>query len=73
MVIGTLVLLSDLFVVAFNSNEIKSRLFMGLLRNLFFSICAEAESRMVHQSWPLFNFGVVTQPPATIFVEMASI
>ena len=54
-----------------NSGEIKSRLMMGLLGNLLFSICAEAESHMIRQSWLLFNFGAVTQPLAIIFVKMA--
>jgi len=34
-----------------NSNEIKSRLLLGLLENLSFSICVEAESHMSRQSW----------------------
>jgi len=64
----------SLIIVSFdNSNEIKSRLLMGLLGNLLFSICTEAESHMIHQSWPSFNFGAVTQPFAIILVEMTSV
>ena len=43
---------------------------MGLLGNLLFSICTEAESHTIRQSWLLLNFGAVTQPSAIIFVEM---